>query len=83
MTFLLKNQNKKGRKTENTPQVWIHIHHLSHVEPHTVCCCHCCSVAVLQIWIRSLMLHILIKRKEEKKKGRKKEKKKEYELLYM
>ena len=46
MTFLLKNQNKKCRKTEkasqvcNAPQEWIHTCHLSHAQPHIICHCH-------------------------------------------
>ena len=39
-TFLLKNQNKKGRKTENVMQEWIHTCHLSHADLHITCCCH-------------------------------------------
>lgn len=43
MTFLLKNQNKDGKKTENMLQVWIHTYmsFFTHVPPHTVC--RCCT----------------------------------------
>ena len=40
-TFLLKSQNKKGRKTENALQVRIHTRHLSHAYSHTVSRCRC------------------------------------------